>query len=68
MLLRIITNNYNNPKTWLVGWLFYCFTSRSKHFHVYGDVTIIGKGLQNLGLCSALSPFEQGGMFIVPHL
>ena len=27
-----------------------------------------GEGLQNLGLCSALRAFEQGGIFIVPHL
>ena len=27
-----------------------------------------GEGLQNLGLCSALMAFEQGGIFIVPHL
>jgi hypothetical protein len=48
----------------LVGWLVvYRFTSRS-----YGDVTIAGEGLQNLGLCSALRAFEQGGIFIVPHL
>jgi hypothetical protein len=33
----------------------------------YGDVTIAGEGLQNLGLCSALRTFEQGGIFIVPH-
>jgi hypothetical protein len=26
-----------------------------------------GEGLQNLGLCSALRAFEQGGIFIVPH-
>jgi hypothetical protein len=31
-------------------------------------VTIAGEGLQYLGLCSALSVFEQGGIFIVPHL
>jgi hypothetical protein len=30
--------------------------------------TIAGEGLQNLGLCSALRAFEQGGIFIVPHL
>jgi hypothetical protein len=36
--------------------------------HLYGDVTIAGEGLQNLGLCSALSAFEQGGIFVVPHL
>jgi hypothetical protein len=34
----------------------------------YGDVTIAGEGLQKLGLCSALRAFEQGGIFIVPHL
>jgi hypothetical protein len=43
-------------------------TSRSRIFHLYGDVTIVGEGLQNLGLCSALRAFEQGGIFIVPHL
>jgi hypothetical protein len=30
--------------------------------------TTAGEGLQNLGLCSALRAFEQGGIFIVPHL
>jgi hypothetical protein len=44
------------------------FTSRLKVFHLYGDVTIAGEGLQNLGLCSALRVFAQGGIFIVPHL
>jgi hypothetical protein len=34
----------------------------------YGDVTITVEGLQNFGLCSALRAFEQGGIFIVPHL
>jgi hypothetical protein len=33
-----------------------------------GDVTITGEGLQNLGLCSALRAFEQGGILIVRHL
>jgi hypothetical protein len=52
-----------------IDWLIiYCFTSRSRLFHFYGDVTITGDGLQNLGLCSALRAFEQGGIFIVPHL
>jgi hypothetical protein len=35
---------------------------------VYGDITIAGEELQNLGLCSAIRAFEQGGIFIVPHL
>jgi hypothetical protein len=45
--------------------IIYCFTSRSRIFHLYEDVTIAGEGLQNLGLCSALRAFEQGGIFIV---
>jgi hypothetical protein len=53
----------------LVDWLIiYGFTSRSRIFHLYGDVVIAGEGLQNLTLCSALRAFEQGGIFIVPHL
>ena len=48
--------------------LIYGFTSRSRIFHIYGDVTIAGEGLQNFGLCSALRAFEQGGIFILPHL
>jgi hypothetical protein len=31
------------------------------------SVTIIGEGLQNLGLCSVFRTFEQGGIFIVPQ-
>jgi hypothetical protein len=50
---------------WLI---IYCFTSRSRIFHLYGEVTIAGEGLQNLGLCTALRAFEQCGIFIVPHL
>jgi hypothetical protein len=52
-----------------IDWLIiYCSTSRSRIFHSYGDVTITGEGLQNLGLCSALRAFEQGGLIVVPHL
>jgi hypothetical protein len=47
--------------------IIYGFTSRSRIFHLYGDVTIAGEGLQNLGLCSAPWAFEQGGIFIVPY-
>jgi hypothetical protein len=37
--------------------------------HSYGDITMAGDwGLQNLGLSSALRAFEQGGIFIMPHL
>jgi hypothetical protein len=44
------------------------FMSHARIFHLYGDVSITGKGLQNLGLCLALRAFEQGGIFIVPIL
>jgi hypothetical protein len=54
---------------YMSDWLIiYSFTSRSRIFHLYGDVTIAVEGLQNLSLCSALRAFEQGGIFIVPHL
>jgi hypothetical protein len=33
----------------------------------YGDVTIAGERLQNLGLCSVLRTFEQEGIVIVPQ-
>jgi hypothetical protein len=39
-----------------------------KNVHSYEDVTIANEGLQNLGLSSALRAFEQGEIFIVPHL
>jgi hypothetical protein len=41
---------------------------KTKKNHLYGDVTITGEGQQNLGLCSALRAFEQGGIFILLHL
>jgi hypothetical protein len=53
----------------IIDWfIIQCFTSRPQIFHLYGDATIAGEGLQNLGLRSALRAFEQGGIFIVPHL
>jgi hypothetical protein len=48
--------------------IIYSFMSRSRILLLYGDVIIAGEGLQNLGLCSVLNAFEQGGVFIVPHL
>jgi hypothetical protein len=48
--------------------IVYGFTPRSRIFRFYGEVTITGEGLQNLGLCSALRAFEQGGVFTVPHM
>jgi hypothetical protein len=48
--------------------IIYGFTSRSRIFHLYGDVTNADVGLQNLILCSALRAFEHRGIFILPHL
>jgi hypothetical protein len=50
-----------------VDWLIiYSLRPAQEFFTLYGHVTIVGEGLQNLGLCSALRAFEQGGIFIVP--
>jgi hypothetical protein len=48
--------------------VIYGFTSHSRIFHLYGDVTITGEGLRNFGQSSALRAFEQGGIFVVPNL
>jgi hypothetical protein len=48
---------------WFFVFVFYCFTSRSRIFHLLSV-----KWLQNFGVCSALRAFEHGGIFIVPHL
>jgi hypothetical protein len=56
---------YQSEVYWLI---IYGFTFRSRIFHLHGDVTITGEGLQNFGLCSALKVVKQGGIFIVPHL
>ena len=39
-----------------------------KIFHLYGAVIISGEWLQNRGLSSTVTAFEQEGIFIVPHL
>ena len=38
------------------------------YFIHIGDVTIVGKGLQILGLCSMLIDFKHRGIFFVLHL
>jgi hypothetical protein len=44
-----------------IDWLIiYCYTSRSRIFQLYGDVTIAGEGLQNLGLRST-GPLSREG-------
>jgi hypothetical protein len=54
----------------MIDWLFIALCPSQEFFTYmdYGDVTIAGERLQNLSLCSALRAFEQGGIFIVPHL
>jgi hypothetical protein len=54
----------------LVGWLFTVLRPSQEFFtDQYRDViTVIGEGLQNLGLCLAFRAFEQEGIFIMPHL
>jgi hypothetical protein len=54
----------------LFNWLIiYDFTSRSRTFISWLQTSpLAGEGRQNLGFYSALRAFEQGGIFIVPHL
>jgi hypothetical protein len=47
--------------------LIHYFKPRQRIFHLYGYVTSTGEGLQNLGLCSEIRAFEQGGIFIEPY-
>jgi hypothetical protein len=56
---------------WMLDLLTYLFTvlrPAQEFFHWYGDVAIVGEGLQNFGLGSVLRASEQGGIFIVLHL
>jgi hypothetical protein len=60
-MTRVQSQTWRNHRVVLlvsVSWT--CFTTP--------DVIIVGEGLQNLGICSALMAFEQEGIFIVPHL
>jgi hypothetical protein len=41
---------------------------RFRIFHSYGNITIAGENLSNLGLHLALKAFEQGVIFIMPNL
>jgi hypothetical protein len=47
----------------------YWFTSRSRIFHLYGDIIIAGVWLQNLGLVySVARAFQPWGIFITLHM
>ena len=50
--------------------LFSCLFVPLENICLYGSVAIAGEGLQNAYacLCSATMAFEEGGIFIVPHL
>jgi hypothetical protein len=52
----------------MIDYLRFYVPLKNLNFHLYGENTIAGEGLQNLSLCSALRAFQQGGIFIVPHL
>jgi hypothetical protein len=62
---RIFWDTYCHIDNWLIDYLMF-YVPLKIPFHSYGDVIITSEGLQNLGLCSALRAFEQGG--IMPHL
>jgi hypothetical protein len=47
--------------TRLIDW-FFTVLRPAQEFFTYMEVTITGHELQNLGLCSALRAFEQGGI------
>jgi hypothetical protein len=42
--------------------------SRSRIFPLYGDVTISGEGLKNLGYAKNSGPLSMEGIYIIPHL
>jgi hypothetical protein len=52
----------------LIDWLSIVLRPAQEFSLKYGNVTIFGVRLQNLGLSSALGVFEQGRIFVVPHL
>ena len=67
---KVILATVELPKWWLYSFkpgnikylsFIYCFTSCSRILPFYGDVTINGESLQNLGLCLAVKAFEKAG-------
>jgi hypothetical protein len=46
-------------------WIIVCFYACSRIFHLYGDVTIVGEGLENLGLYAwYLGPLSREGSLL----
>ena len=75
--MRNISQKDSGERCGLLFYLIYCFTSRSRNFHLYGDITVVGEGLQNLGLCSGRLIREgslschtccEGPLFLRSHL
>jgi hypothetical protein len=64
-VLSLIWHVWFNHIGFLIDYLLF-YVPLKNIFHIYGDVTIDSKGLQNLYL--ALMAFEQEWIFIVPHL
>jgi hypothetical protein len=54
-------------KSCLIDWLIILLRPAQEFFHLYGDITTTGEGLQNFGLCTELRAFEQGGIFMTCH-
>ena len=47
----------------------FCLMSHSRKFSIHGEERhFCGKGLQNFVGCPAFTIFDQGGIFIVPHM
>jgi hypothetical protein len=58
----------NNQTFASLAYLFVCLKPHEQFFTYLVAVTVAGDRAANLGLCSALRAFEQGGIFIMPHL
>jgi hypothetical protein len=55
--------------SWFIDYTHnHCFIILMRMLHSNGDVTFGAEGPQNLDLCSVLMDFEQGRIFIMPHL
>jgi hypothetical protein len=61
------TCNTKRLKIKIDSLIIYCFTSYSRFFHLYGNITITREGMQKLGLCSVLRAIQQVGTFILSH-
>jgi hypothetical protein len=69
----ILPGGVTVPARGFSGWLdqirSFTVLRPALEFFIYMETSPLPvTGLQNLGLCSALTAFEQGWIFIVPHL